>query len=336
MKKSHFYPTDDAVVYLDQRLLPNQEHYCIAQTTEHIFEAIVTLQVRGAPLIGVAAAYGVWLAALQATTTCELQVICAQTIERLRSARPTAVNLTTELARIQRLLLSFSDELSIAECIARVRKEADTIRAEDEASCKAIGKHMQEFIPENARILTHCNAGELATAGYGTALSGIYTAFEMGKNPFVWVDETRPWLQGARLTAWELQHHGIEHKLVVDSCAAWLMRQGMVDVVITGADRIAANGDTANKIGTYMLACAARENNIPFIIAAPSTTWDISIADGKSIVIEERDHDEIRMLQGHRITQNEQNCYNPVFDVTPVHLITAHVSEKGIIRHSLD
>lgn len=334
MRKSHFYPTDDAVIYLDQRLLPNKEVYCTANTYEQIFEAIATLQVRGAPLIGVAAAYGVWLAARAATSPEEVVLLCQKAIHKLRSARPTAVNLSTELTRMERLLLTFTKEYHLETGIARLREEADAIKAEDEASCRAIARYMQEFIPDNARILTHCNAGELATAGYGTALSGIYTAQENGKNPFVWVDETRPWLQGARLSAWELYTHGVAHALIVDSCAAWLMQQGKVDLVITGADRIAANGDTANKIGTYMLACAARENNIPFIIAAPSTTWDMSIGNGSAIVIEERDHDEIRMLQGLTITRNEQRCYNPVFDVTPVHLITAHVSEKGIIRHT--
>ncbi len=333
MLQSHFYRKDNTVYFLDQRLLPYREEYCSATCVEEIYDAIIHLKIRGAPLIGIAAAYGLWLACKNTYSITVFTQQFTSAYQLLYSSRPTAVNLTAALERMKFIFDTHKAHTDAGDIIALFRNEADAIYNEDRSSCIMIGDYLQEFIPHNARILTHCNAGELATAQYGTALSGIYTAHDRGKSPFVWVDETRPWFQGARLTTWELARRDIETCLVIDSCAASLMRDKKVDLIIVGADRIAANGDTANKIGTYMLACAAHENKIPFIVAAPRSTWDESIADGSRIVIEERDHDEIRLIQGNPITTRTQKCYNPVFDITPVHLITAHVSELGVMRY---
>ncbi len=332
-KKHHFFRDENTIIVLDQRLLPFEERYVHITTVDDMCAAIASLTLRGAPLIGIAAAYGMWLAIVNSTPQQNLTDTIDNAYTILLRSRPTAVNLKAALDRMRstfaELLINGSSKFEIIDLL---RNEADHIYHEDVASCRAIGDHMQQFIPATVDIITHCNAGELATAQFGTALSGIYRAAELGKKIHVWVDETRPWFQGARLTAWELQKHGIETTLIVDSCASYIMQKGYADLIITGADRIAANGDTANKIGTYMLSCAAQVNNIPLYIAAPSTTFDAAVLTGKDIAIEERDPDEIRRSNGTQIAQSEQRCYNPVFDVTPYSMITAIVNENGIWR----
>jgi methylthioribose-1-phosphate isomerase len=298
-----------------------------------VAEAIRTLAVRGAPAIGVAAAFGVALAGLaSAARDTETLIRDLETAaEGLGTTRPTAVNLFWALERMRRYARSRRAE-PLAVLRAGLVSEAEAILDEDVAANRRLGAFGAELVPAGARILTHCNAGGLATAGYGTALGVVRGAVEAGRRPFVWVDETRPVLQGARLTAWELAREGIPHAVIADVAAASTMARGEVDLVVVGADRIARNGDTANKIGTYGVAVLARHHGIPFYVAAPFSTIDPAIPDGSAIPIEERDPREVQELAGRRIVPAASPARNPAFDVTPASLVTAIVTERGIFR----
>jgi len=323
----------DRLELLDQTLLPQREvvrHYA---RWEDVADAIRGLVVRGAPAIGVAAAYGVALAAREShaktfdTLVGDLDVA----IKGLAATRPTAVNLFWALERMRRVATSLVGQTPDA-VRARLLAEAEAIRSEDIAANRAMGVHGAALVPDHARILTHCNACALATAGYGTALGVIRAAHERGKVALVWVDETRPVMQGSRLTAWEMVVEGIPHRLIPDVAAGSVMARGEVDMVVTGADRIAANGDTANKIGTYAVAVLARHHEVPFYVAAPFSTIDASLASGREIPIEERDASEVRRTGGHQTAPEDSPVYNPAFDVTPAALITAIITERGVFR----
>ena len=292
---------DDAVVVLDQRRLPGEEVDLHCRTTADVADAIRTLAVRGAPAIGIAAAYGIALAAERGEDV-------DAALETLAASRPTAVNLRWALEAMR-------DEPT--------RERAERIHADEVERCRRMGAHAVELFPEGARVLTHCNAGGLATGGYGTALGAVRAAFEAGRVSHVWVDETRPLLQGGRLTAWELEQLGIPHAVITDGAAASFMARGQVDVIVTGADRIAANGDTANKIGTYGLAVLAAHHGLPLVVVAPTSTLDPSAATGAEIPIEERDPGEVSSRFPAR---------NPAFDVTPGDLVSAIVTERGVHR----
>jgi len=298
-----------------------------------VADAIRTLVVRGAPAIGVAAAFGVALAARQsrATTFDGLVGDLETAIKGLAATRPTAVNLFWALERMRTAVLGMAT-LGVDTIRGRLVTEAQAILDEDVAANRAMGDHGATLVPPEARILTHCNAGALATAGYGTALGVIRSAHAQGRVALVWVDETRPVMQGSRLTAWECVHDGIPHRLVADVVAASLMARRQVDLVVTGADRIAANGDTANKIGTYALAVQARHHGIPFYVAAPMSTVDTSLASGDEIPIEERDAAEVRRVGGQATAPEASPVFNPAFDVTPGTLISAIITERGVVR----
>jgi methylthioribose-1-phosphate isomerase len=321
------------VVLLDQRRLPAEELYLECRSWPEVAEAIRTLAVRGAPAIGVAAAGGVALAALasRAPTGPELLADLELAIEGLARTRPTAVNLFWALERMRRVAREHASR-PVEEMRAQLVAEAEGILEEDIAANRRIGAYGAELVSAGGRILTHCNAGGLATAGYGTALGVVRGAVEAGRRPFVWVDETRPVLQGARLTAWELARESIPHAVIADVAAASIMARGEIDLVVVGADRIAANGDTANKIGTYGLAVLADAHRIPFYVAAPFSTIDPSIAEGSAIPIEERDPREVQELAGRRLVPVASPARNPAFDVTPARLITAIVTDRGIFR----
>jgi methylthioribose-1-phosphate isomerase len=323
----------DRLVLLDQSRLPTEEAERECTRWEEVADAIRTLVVRGAPAIGVAAAFGVVLAARASRATSFDDVLSdlEPAIKGLAATRPTAVNLFWALDRMRRTALAAKGE-PFDRLRARLLDEAQRILDEDVAANRAMGDHGAALVPEQARILTHCNAGALATAGYGTALGVVRSAHRQGKVALVWVDETRPVMQGSRLTAWECVRDGIPHRLIADVAAASVMARGEVDLVITGADRIAANGDAANKIGTYSLAVLARHHGLPFFVAAPFSTIDPSISSGASIPIEERDGAEVRRL-GDRPTAPEASpVFNPAFDVTPASLISAIVTERGVFR----
>jgi methylthioribose-1-phosphate isomerase len=324
---------DGRLMLLDQTLLPTQEIERAHESWQEVAEAIRTLVVRGAPAIGVAAAFGVALAARasRAATVDALLADLEEAIKGLGATRPTAVNLFWALDRMRRTALAHRT-LPIGALRERLLAEAQTVLQEDVAANRALGAHGASLVPRDARILTHCNTGALATAGYGTAAGIIRAAHERGTLRLVWVDETRPVMQGSRLTAWEMVKEGIPHRLIADVAAAFAMKRGEVDLVVTGADRIAANGDTANKIGTYGLAVLARHHGIPFYVAAPSSTIDLSIPSGAAIVIEERDASEVRGVAGRRTAPDESPVWNPAFDVTPAELITAIVTERGVHR----
>jgi methylthioribose-1-phosphate isomerase len=321
------------LLLVDQRRLPAAEVETSCSSWPEVAEAIRSLAVRGAPAIGVAAAFGVVLAARQsrAHDADGLLADLEDAIKGLGATRPTAVNLFWALERMRRTAHA-GQGLSLAAIRERLADEAMAILEEDLAANRAMGAHGAALVPDGARILTHCNAGALATAGYGTALGVIRAAHERGKVALVWVDETRPVMQGSRLTAWELVKEGIPHRLICDVASASVMKRGEVDLVVTGADRIAANGDTANKIGTYGLAVLARHHGIPFYVAAPVSTIDPAIADGSAIVIEERDAAEVRGVAGRPTAPVDSPVYNPAFDVTPAELITAIITERGIFR----
>jgi methylthioribose-1-phosphate isomerase len=304
----------DAVVYLDQRLLPNEVRYVSARTVDEIEGAIKSLAVRGAPCIGVFGAYGV---ALLRTTIAD-DALFAQAAARIRAARPTAVNLAWAVDRV----LASRDPLA----------EARAIHEEQVAIDAAIAEYGLELIPKGARVLTHCNTGPIATAGGGTAVGVILAAQRAGKHPHVFVDETRPLLQGARLNYLELQNAGVDATLLVDSAAAIAMQRERIDLVIVGADRIAGNGDTANKIGTYGLAILAAHHGIPFYVAAPRSSFDFTIAGGEQIPIEQRSAEEVTGFHGVRVAPEGAQVYNPAFDVTPGRLIAAFITECGIVR----
>ncbi len=318
---------------IDQTRLPLEETYRTCETLEAVADAIRTMQVRGAPAIGVAAAMGLALGAqaLTASTYEGFYRSLEALSDSLRRTRPTAVNLAWALDRMLGLAAKCRD-LPLPEIKARLLAESEAMRVDDIRINRAIGQHGQTLVPDPARLLTHCNAGGLATAGYGTAVGVIRAAAEGGKRVRVWVDETRPLLQGARLTAWELTRAGIPATLITDNMAAHFMGRGEVDLVVVGADRIARNGDTANKIGTYGVALLARAHRIPFYVAAPVSTLDLSLADGTQIPIEERAPAEVAELAGRRIAPAGIGVANPAFDVTPAALVDAIITERGVIR----
>ncbi len=328
---------DGYLEMIDQRLLPGEFTKIQCADVESLYDAIKTLAVRGAPAIGVAAGYGVCIA-IQGLRGGDLSAALLgieKAAEYLGRSRPTAVNLFWALDRMKAAARRFAAENPGADLGAlkeALLAEAHSICRQDKEMCKAIGRHGERFIKEGAGVLTHCNAGALATAGQGTALSPMYEAHGMGRRFCVYVDETRPLLQGGRLTAWELSQAGIDTTLICDSMAGVLMKQGKVNAVITGADRIAANGDTANKIGTFSLSILAAEHNIPFYIAAPSSTFDLGIAGGDQIPIEERDADEVASFGAKRTAPEGIKVYNPAFDVTDAKRITAIITERGVIE----
>lgn len=323
----------DRLVLLDQTRLPGAEVERDCGRWEDVADAIRSLVVRGAPAIGVAAAFGVALAAQssRATDLASLLSDLETAIKGLAATRPTAVNLFWALERMRRVALG--ERRGALDAVRRrLVAEAQAILDEDVAANRAMGDHGAALVPAAARILTHCNAGALATAGYGTALGVVRSAHAQGKVRLVWVDETRPVMQGSRLTAWECVRDGIPHRLVADVVAASLMARGEVDLVVTGADRITANGDAANKIGTYALAVLARYHGVPFYVAAPSSTIDPSLPSGASIPIEERDGTEVRRVGTQPTAPEASPVYNPAFDVTPASLISAIITERGVFR----
>jgi len=325
----------DAVVMVDQRKLPAKEIYVRCRTAAEVARAIKTMVIRGAPAIGVAAAMGIALGMRRskATGTKQFAVEFTSLCELMAGTRPTAVNLFWAIARMKK---SFSEAvkagLSVAELQDHLDREAQAIHDEDVESCRAMGRHGAEVVPADARILTHCNAGALATAGYGTALGVIRAAAEAGKVAQVFADETRPFLQGARLTAWELVRDGIPTTVITESMAGPLMRQQGIDFVVVGADRIARNGDVANKIGTYTVAMLARAHGIPFYVAAPLSTIDLDTTDGSAIPIEQRNAREVTHIGSTQLAPDGASVWNPAFDVTPHELVTGIITEKGIAR----
>lgn len=320
------------VLLLDQNLLPGEVHYQHCQTHEELAEAIRTLKVRGAPLIGVSAAFGMALAVQNYSgSDAELPAYYDEAEKLMAATRPTAVNLFWALRRMRSCFQAAANG-SREELTSRLWQEAEAMHAEDIEINNRIGDYGQEVLGEDSRIMTICNAGALATCGYGTALGVIRSAYREGKLNRVWACETRPVLQGARLTIWELMQDKIPVTLITDNMAAAVMRQESIDAVVVGADRIAANGDTANKIGTYGLAVLAAHHKIPFYIAAPLSTVDIELADGSLIPIEERHADEVRMVRGQYITVADVEVFNPAFDVTPHELISGIITERGVIE----
>ena len=318
---------------IDQTLLPVEYREIECETVEQVHEAIRSLRVRGAPAIGVAAAFGVVLG-MQDAEDVDRKTFDerhGEVADFLASSRPTAVNLFWALDRMRSVVESHPD-LSPADLSQRLLDEAKQIEVEDREMCAAIGRVGAELLEDGQGVLTHCNAGSLATAGDGTALSVIYAAVAQGKRIHVYADETRPLLQGARLTAWELMQRRIPVTLICDSMAGWVMKQRRVQTVITGADRIAASGDAANKIGTYSVALLARAHEIPFYVAAPSSTFDLSLSSGDQIPIEERAGEEITHGFGKQTAPADVETYNPAFDVTPAEHITALITERGLIR----
>lgn len=319
---------------LEQRQLPFKEIWVKCDTVEKVARAIEDMTVRGAPAIGITAAYGVVVAALQSKTKspANFKKEMEKAIARLRRTRPTAVNLFWALDRMQKKV----NKMKGAEPSDQARwmeREAIEIHKEDEALCGLLGRYGAQLLSGCRNVLTHCNTGALATGGDGTALSAITTAAKKNRKLHVWVDETRPYLQGARLTAYEVAHARIPFHLITDNMSASLMKQGKVDAIIVGADRIVANGDTANKIGTYALAVMAKAHGIPFYVSAPTTTLDLTKKTGKEIVIEQRSSREVTHPQGIAIAKADYPVYNPAFDVTPGGLITAIVLETGVCRH---
>jgi methylthioribose-1-phosphate isomerase len=326
---------DDAVVMIDQRKLPASEVYVTCKTANEVAKAIKTMVIRGAPAIGVAAAMGIAVGMIRsrATGTKQFTTEFQKTCELMAGTRPTAVNLFWAIERMKKAFAAAAhDGQSVDEIKRRLVAEARDIHDEDVQSCRTMGAHGAELVPSSARILTHCNAGALATAGYGTALGVIRAAAEQGKTIAVLADETRPFLQGARLTAWELVRDGINTTVITDNMAGAMMRLGHVDLVVVGADRIAANGDVANKIGTYSVAVLAKEHGIPFYVAAPLSTVDLNTPDGSRIPIEERNDREVTHVGATRVTPAGALIRNPAFDVTPAKYVTAIITERGIAR----
>ena len=325
----------DDLVMVDQRKLPANEVYVTCKTVNDVAKAIQTMVIRGAPAIGVCAAMGLALGAARskATGTKQFTTEFQRNCDQLAATRPTAVNLFWAIERMKR---TFSEGALAGESVdqlkTRLRKEADRIHDDDVASCRAIGAHGASLVPAEASILTHCNAGALATAGYGTALGVIRGAVEAGRKVRVLADETRPFFQGARLTAWELVKDGIDTTVITDNMAGAIMRQGDIDLVVVGADRIAANGDTANKIGTYSVAVLAKEHGIPFYVAAPWSTIDLQTKDGDAIPIEERSPREVTHVGNNQLAPDGAQIRNPSFDVTPHKYITAIITERGVIK----
>jgi methylthioribose-1-phosphate isomerase len=327
--------TPEGVRFIDQTRLPLEESYVLATTYEQVADVIVTMVVRGAPAIGVSAAYGVALGALKTTARTveefapEFERVCA----RLAGTRPTAVNLFWAIDRMKGLFAELrANGASLDQIKERFLAEAHAMYEEDIAACKTMGSFGGSLLPNEGGVLTHCNAGALATCGYGTALGVIRAAVEQGKQIHVYADETRPFLQGARLTAWELMADGIPTTVICDNMAASLMRAGRIQAVVVGADRIAANGDFANKIGTYNVAILAREHGIPFYVAAPWSTIDTATPTGDAIPIEERAAIEVTHHGGKRLTPHGVGICNPAFDVTPARYVTAIITERGVLR----
>jgi methylthioribose-1-phosphate isomerase len=321
------------VEMLDQRLLPERETVLVCASVEEVAQAIESLAVRGAPAIGCTAAFGVARGAVTspARDAAGLARDVEAAIARLATTRPTAVNLFWALERMRGRLAAVKGQAPDAQRAALLA-EAEAILAEDVAACRALGRAGAALVPDGARILTHCNAGALATGGYGTALGVVRAAVEAGRRVSVLADETRPFLQGARLTAWELARDGIPVAVVTDGMPAHLMRRGEVDLVIVGADRVAANGDVANKIGTYGLALLAKAHGLPFYVAAPCSTIDPATPDGDAIPIEERGREEVATLAGRALVPAGVPVRHPAFDVTPAALVTALVTERGVLR----
>ena len=326
---------DDAVVMIDQRKLPSAEVYVTCRTAAEVAKAIKSMVIRGAPAIGVAAAMGIALGMRRSTATGTKQFTTEfqKTCDLMAGTRPTAVNLFWAIERMKHVFAAAAQGgCSVDEIKQRLEAEARRIHDEDVQSCRTMGAHGATLVPQDARILTHCNAGALATAGYGTALGVVRAAAEQGKKVAVLADETRPFLQGARLTAWELVRDGIDTTVITDNMAGAMMQLGHVDLVVVGADRIAANGDVANKIGTYAVAVLAREHAIPFYVAAPMSTVDLATADGSQIPIEERNDKEVTHMGSSRLTPAGARIRNPAFDVTPNKYVTAIITERGIAR----
>lgn len=324
---------DGKVKLVDQTLLPAEFKYIYCGDVTTLWHAIKRLQVRGAPALGVAGALGILLGieASKAKDGCALARDIGKCAKYLASSRPTAVNLFWALARM-RCKAEENSGKSLPEIKKILHREAMNVLAEDKASCRAMARHGSKLVKSGDTILTHCNAGGLATADYGTALGVLFEAKRQGKRIKVYADETRPLLQGARLTAWELEHEGIDTTLICDNMAASLMAKGRIDKVFVGADRIASNGDAANKIGTYNVAVLAKYHKVPFYVVAPLSTFDFNIRTGKEIPIEERDADEVRTISGRPIAPRTVKVYNPAFDVTPNGLITAIVTERGVFK----
>ena len=323
------------IVMVDQRRLPVSETYVTCRTVNEVAKAIKTMVIRGAPAIGVSAAMGVALGAARskASGTKQFATEFQRNCDLLAATRPTAVNLFWAIERMKQAFAEGAQAgESVAQLKARLRAMADRIHDDDVEGCRAIGRHGAGVVPDRARILTHCNAGALATAGYGTALGVIRGAVEAGKHVTVLADETRPFLQGARLTAWELVKDGIDTTVITDNMAGAMMRAGEVDLVVVGADRIAANGDTANKIGTYSVAVLAKEHAIPFYVAAPWSTIDLATPDGAAIPIEERSTREVTHVGTTQVAPEGAKVRNPAFDVTPAKYITAIITERGVYR----
>lgn len=326
-----------ALMLLDQTKLPLEVAYVRCQSAVDVADAIKTMKVRGAPAIGAAAAYGLALAALNSNSKDKQTFVneLKASAEMLAATRPTAVNLFWALRRIVSAVeAAGSNHVSALKEV--VLQEAHDILAEDIEMNRRMGMYGNELIPPGARVLTHCNAGALATGGYGTALGVIRTAHDTGKNIQVFADETRPLLQGARLTAWELMQDNIPVTLITDNMAGFLMRKGLIDLAIVGADRITSNGDVANKIGTYTVAVLCKEHGIPFYVAAPASTIDMSLASGMEIPIEERESQEVTAVFGQIIAPPGVKVLNPAFDVTPHNLVTAIITDRGVIRAPYD
>ena len=327
--------TPEGVRFIDQTKLPLEESYVLATDHEQVADVIVTMVVRGAPAIGVSAAYGVALGALRSSAKTadefapEFEKVCA----RLAGTRPTAVNLFWAIDRMKKVFAGLrANGATMKQVQDKLLAEAHAMYDEDIAACKSMGSHGGALLPDEGGVLTHCNAGALATCGYGTALGVIRSAVEMGKKISVYADETRPFLQGARLTAWELMEDGIPTTVICDNMAASLMRAGKIKAVVVGADRIAANGDFANKIGTYNVAILAKEHGIPFYCAAPWSTIDMETPTGDAIPIEERSAKEVTHHGGKQLTPHNVGICNPAFDVTPAKYTTAIITERGVLR----
>ena len=312
------------VVMIDQRVLPRQQVFVKCRTYQEVADAIQTMVIRGAPAIGVAAAMGVALGVKQGA---DFETVC----KTLAATRPTAVNLFWGIERMRRLMAELQGRSS-EEILSEMIAEAKQVRVEDIELCRAIGRHGAPLVPDAKTVLTHCNAGALATAGYGTALGVIRAAVESGKKIDVFADETRPFLQGARLTAWELQQDGIPTTLITDNMAGYFLRSGRIGCVVVGADRIASNGDVANKIGTYSVAVLAKENGVPFYVAAPVSTFDLTLESGDQIRIEQRPAAEVTHVFGVPVAPENIAVQNPAFDVTPARYVSAIVCEHGVAR----
>ena len=322
---------DDHLQLLDQRLLPAQESHFVCHNLNDVIYAIREMVVRGAPAIGITAAYGVVLAAHESfkSDPTAWQALIQPKLEALAQARPTAVNLNWAIAEMQKII----DQHGAGDPAASLIQRAQEIHQQDIAANMAMGDIGAALLQGQSAVLTHCNAGALATGGYGTALGVIRSAWKQGKLTEVYADETRPWLQGARLTAWEMVKEGIPVSLIADSTAAYLMSQGKISWLIVGSDRIAANGDVANKIGTYSAAIAAKYHGVKVMVVAPTSTVDMSLANGNDIPIETRDESEIIKIGGQQIAPNGAHGWNPVFDITPASLVDAIVTEKGVVLH---